>query len=185
MRGESRKRNKSGRKSEASQANEGGCGSGRAATSNPRQEKRRQKGLGAAYNSGLMAGWTRGRMGRATRRNSNGRHGAQRQGATGGGLQGRELRGHFRWRLHELPLPVAQRTVPPASAANVAVSSSASSFRPRPVVLAVGGRSLARSLAFLTPFFTGNLPLLPSLIYLPRSLSFSPSFPKNPVRYPA
>lgn len=55
--------------------NEGGCGSGRAATSNPRQEKRRQKGLGAAYNSGLMAGWTRGRMGRATRRNSNGRQG--------------------------------------------------------------------------------------------------------------
>lgn len=26
--------------------------------SNPRQEKRRQKGLEAAYNSGLMAGWT-------------------------------------------------------------------------------------------------------------------------------
>lgn len=69
-------------------------------------------------------------------------------------MQGRELRGHFRWRLHELPLPVAQRTVPPASAANVAVSSSASSFRPRPVVLAVGGRSLARSLArFSDPLF--------------------------------
>lgn len=31
-------------------------------------------------------------------------------------MQGRELRGHFRWRLHELPLPVAQHTVPPALA---------------------------------------------------------------------
>lgn len=28
--------------------------------SNPRQEKRRQKGLEAAYNSGLMVGWTKG-----------------------------------------------------------------------------------------------------------------------------
>lgn len=35
-------------------------------------------------------------------------------------MQGRELRGHFRWRLHELPLPVARHTVPPASAATMA-----------------------------------------------------------------
>lgn len=87
-------------------------------------------------------------MGRATRRNSSGR--VARSRARGGGLQGRELRGHFRWRLHELPLPVAQRTVPPASAASVVVvSSSASSFRPRP-----GGGWLGRSLArFSDPLF--------------------------------
>lgn len=182
MRGESRKRNKSGRKSEASQERGRLRGRGGPQPRILRQEKRRQKGLGAAYNSGLMAGWTRGRMGRATRRNSNGRHGAQRQGATGG-LQGRELRGHFRWRLHELPLPVAQRTVPPASAANVAVSSSASSFRPRPVVLAVGGRSLAR---FSDPLFHWKSSSPPfSHLSLSLFLSFSPSFPKNPVRYPA
>jgi hypothetical protein len=61
------------------------------------------------------------------------------------GLQGRELRGHFRWRLHELPLPVVQHTVPPASAAGALVTSSffRARFPLRPV-LATGwfGRSL-------------------------------------------
>lgn len=64
----------------------------------------------------------------ATRRNSNGKEDA---GRGWGGLQERELRGHFRWRLHELPLPVAQRTVPPASTATAAVSSF--SLPPLPV----------------------------------------------------
>lgn len=50
------------------------------------------------------------------------------EGIKGEGLQGRELRGHFRWRLHELPLPVAQHTVPLASAASAVVASSF--FRP-------------------------------------------------------
>lgn len=110
-------------------------------------------------------------MGRATRRNSNGR-----QGATGG-LQGRELRGHFRWRLHELPLPVAQRTVPPASAANVAVSSSASSFRPRPVVLAVGGRSLARLSDPLFHWKSSSPPFSRISLSLPLFLPFVPQKP--------
>lgn len=96
-------------------------------------------------------------------------------------MQGRELRGHFRWRLHELPLPVAQRTVPPASAANVAVSSSASSFRPRPVVLAVGGRSLARSLArFSDPLFhwkSSSPPFSHLSLSLPLFLPFVPQKP--------
>lgn len=43
------------------------------------------------------------------------------------------------------------------------------------------GWPVARLLAFLTPFFTGNLPLLPSLIYLSLSLPlFLPFVPQKP-----
>lgn len=68
------------------------------------------------------------------------------------GLQGRELRGHFRWRLHELPLPVARHTVPPASAATTLVSSSSSSV-PLSLLASGPGGWMAWSLAFLTPLF--------------------------------
>lgn len=97
-------------------------------------------------------------------------------------MQGRELRGHFRWRLHELPLPVAQRTVPPASAAStVAVSSSTSSFRPP-----IGGRADGLVARFSDPLFhrRSSSPLFHRLFLF--SLAPAPSVSsKNPVHYPA
>jgi len=87
----------------------------------------RTKGM-PAYNSGLMAGWAgEGGVVMVGRGNS---IAEERYSEKGGGqrgrrmgLQGRELRGHFRWRLHELPLPVVQHTVPPVSAAGALVTS--------------------------------------------------------------
>lgn len=78
-------------------------------------------------------------------------------------MQGRELRGHFRWRLHELPFPVAQHTVPPASAGRARSSHPPSARFPRSDP---GDRWTTGLLvlAFLTPFFTRDLS---------RSLSFS------------
>ena len=141
-----------------------------ARVSNSRQEKRGQKGLEAAYNSGLMVGWTKGVDG-----------GRSRGGWTG------ELRGHFRWRLHELPFPLAlrpspslstTRTCPPPPPPFLYIYPSSSSLRPSTCVSLSSTNknpspSLFSFLFFSFLFFSSHLHPRCGVTKLPRTADAS------------
>lgn len=121
----------------------------------------------AAYNSDLMARWTRGRVdvSRQRWRNSNGR-----ERGPGGIARERITRS----------LPVA----PARASASGRAAHCPSCFsrqrdrlillRPSSLLASAPGGWMAWSLAFLTPFFIGDLP------HLSPSLSLSPSCPRTP-----
>lgn len=141
--------------------------------SNPRQEKRRQKGSGAAYNSGLMAGWTKRKVAgwmmarwvAATQRNSNGK----KKDAERGRIARERI-------TRSLPVAPAR-----ASASGRAAHCSSCFNRHRgsfvlfllPLSIPRAQSRMVWSPAFLTPFFTEEMPLSPPLVLVrkPRPLS--------------